>query len=141
MHIKQGNIIRKKAVFQADIYVYMSFLFFINCSCKHLLLQLFKQSPQYSLYCSIKSVNPLTTVPCVSQGSCSFITVHLNIMLPVCGFKDGDVIGINTLKVTPGISFAIPSDRIRQFLADSYDRQRKGLRTTSLELFSCFELD
>uniref|UniRef100_A0A671VJA7 HtrA serine peptidase 4 n=1 Tax=Sparus aurata TaxID=8175 RepID=A0A671VJA7_SPAAU len=37
--------------------------------------------------------------------------------------NDGDVIGINTLKVAAGISFAIPADRIRQFLAESYDRK------------------
>lgn len=36
------------------------------------------------------------------------------------------MIGINTLKVAAGISFAIPSDRITRFLKESMDKQSKG---------------
>ncbi|CAL8356977.1 unnamed protein product [Boreogadus saida] len=45
---------------------------------------------------------------------------------------DGEVIGINTLKVTAGISFAIPADRIKRFLTESQNKNKDQARLQRL---------
>lgn len=44
-------------------------------------------------------------------------------LLPLCVYKYGDVIDMNTVKVAAGMSFVLPAERMCPFLSESCSRE------------------